>query len=84
MSKDSREPKLKSQKVSSPKFGDCFSSKIIGDLRIVWRYKDGYVEIVGLIDTGGHTDNKTGCQAKNLTITTPTNKSTPHFSQTFQ
>ena len=84
MGQDLRNPKLKSQEVSSPKFGDCFSSKITGDLRIVLRDKDGYVEITGLIDTGGHTGNKTGYQAKKITITTPTNKSTLHFFLTFQ
>lgn len=47
--------KLASHKVKTPKFGYCFSSSITGDLRLIWRYNNGLVEIIDLLDIGGHS-----------------------------
>ena len=47
--------RLGSHKVNSPKFGSCFSSRVTGDIRIIWNYGvDGEVEILELLDIGGH------------------------------
>jgi mRNA-degrading endonuclease YafQ of YafQ-DinJ toxin-antitoxin module len=50
-----RNPKLYSHKVNTSKFGVCFSSKISGDIRLIWRYKNGELEILELLDIGGHS-----------------------------
>ena len=47
---------LKSHKVNTPKFGSCFSSRITGDLRIIWRYNQGEIEVIDLLDIGGHNE----------------------------
>jgi mRNA-degrading endonuclease YafQ of YafQ-DinJ toxin-antitoxin module len=50
-------PELKSHKVNTPKFGECFSSRVTGDIRIIWRYgEDGLLEILELLDIGGHDE----------------------------
>jgi mRNA-degrading endonuclease YafQ of YafQ-DinJ toxin-antitoxin module len=52
-----RLPSLKSHKVNSPKFGDCFSSTVTSDIRIIWRYNsDGEIEILELLDIGGNDE----------------------------
>lgn len=50
------DPSLKSHKVNTPKFGSCFSSRITGDLRIIWRYNQGEIEVIDLLDIGGHNE----------------------------
>ena len=51
------EPSLGSHKVNTPKFGECFSSKITGDIRIIWRYdSDNRLEILELLDLVGHDE----------------------------
>jgi mRNA-degrading endonuclease YafQ of YafQ-DinJ toxin-antitoxin module len=48
---------LHSHKVNSPKFGNCFSSSITGDLRIIWQYNQNQeIEIIDLLDIGGHNE----------------------------
>ena len=48
-------PSLGSHKVNTPKFGQCFSSRVTGDLRIIWRYDiDNRLEILELLDLGSH------------------------------
>ena len=59
LSQDPRNPSLGSHKVNSPKFGECVSSRVTGDIRIIWRYKDKNkleIEILELIDIGGHNE----------------------------
>ena len=46
---------LNSHKVVTSKFGICFSSRVSGDIRILWKYSQiGVMEIIDLIDIGGH------------------------------
>ena len=52
---DPRMHLLKSHKVKTPRFGDCFSSSINGDLRIIWDYSDSEVFVLDLLDIGGHS-----------------------------
>ena len=47
-------PKLRSHKVS-----DVYSSRVTGDIRIIWQYgKDGEIQIRELLDIGGHSGAK--------------------------
>jgi mRNA-degrading endonuclease YafQ of YafQ-DinJ toxin-antitoxin module len=57
LTENPKNPALGSHKVNSPKFGQCISSRITGDIRLIWRYKDITrleIEILQLIDIGGH------------------------------
>ena len=56
LSADPKDISLKSHKVNTPKFGDCISSSINGDLRIIWKYNEELdLEIIDLFDIGGHS-----------------------------
>jgi len=56
LSADPKDVSLKSHKVSTPKFGDCISNSVNGDLRIIWNYNESFdLEIIDLIDIGGHS-----------------------------
>jgi len=47
-------PSLGSHKVNTPKFGQCFSSRVTGDVRIIWQYdNENRLEILELLDLGG-------------------------------
>jgi len=47
---------LKTHKVITPKFGEAFSSRINGDLRIIWNYGQRYeIQVIDLLDIGGHS-----------------------------
>jgi addiction module RelE/StbE family toxin len=48
-------PTLKSHKVVTPKFGSAFSSRVTGDLRIIWDYDGNNIDIIDLLDMGGHS-----------------------------
>ncbi len=51
---------LKTHKVNSKKFGERYSSRLTGDLRIIWDFdKDTrLVKIIMIQDIGGHSGNK--------------------------
>jgi mRNA-degrading endonuclease YafQ of YafQ-DinJ toxin-antitoxin module len=50
-------PGLKSNKVNTPKFGECYSSRVTGDIRIIWKFgEDGEIEIIELLDIGVHDE----------------------------
>lgn len=56
LSQNPKDSKLNSHKVKTTKFGECFSSSITGDLRLIWSYNDnGELEIIDLLDIGGHS-----------------------------
>ncbi len=56
LSQNPKDPKLDSHKVKTPKFGECFSSSITGDLRLIWSYNENNeVEIIDLLDIGRHS-----------------------------
>lgn len=51
------DPKLKTHKVIIE--GErVFSSSLTGDLRIIWRYRDTGLEMIDLLDIGGHEGGK--------------------------
>jgi mRNA-degrading endonuclease YafQ of YafQ-DinJ toxin-antitoxin module len=50
-------PQLKSHKVNTPKFAECYSSRVTGDLRVIWRFgDDGEIVMIELLDIGGHDE----------------------------
>lgn len=48
------DPKLGTHKVFVKDYGWIFSSRINGDLRIIWDYSDKDIRIISLLDIGGH------------------------------
>ena len=46
---------LSSHKVIADDKREAFSSRVTGDLRIIWRYADSDKEIIELINIGGHS-----------------------------
>jgi len=48
---------LKTHKVHTSQFGEVFSSRVTGDLRILWS-QQGEVFVLLLLDIGGHSGNK--------------------------
>ena len=50
-----KEPSLKSNKVKTPKNNLSFSSRIKGDIRLIWNYSKNEVYVLDLLDTGGHS-----------------------------
>ena len=51
-----QEPKLKSHKVSTSQFGQVWSIRITGDIRVLWNYNDGNQLVLLLLNIGGHGD----------------------------
>jgi len=47
-------PQLRTHKVDSKVKNGVFSSRITGDLRIIWEFSDTIVEVLDLLDIGGH------------------------------
>ncbi len=48
---------LKTHKVTLPRLGEVYSSRVTGDVRIIWEYASGKA-ILMLIDIGGHSGSK--------------------------
>jgi len=48
---------LKTHKVKTPKWGELYSSRATGDIRIIWR-RLGKQLILVLVDIGGHSGTK--------------------------
>ena len=48
-------PSLESHKVNTPKHGVQWSSRITGDIRIIWKYGTSERLIIILLDIGGHS-----------------------------
>ena len=53
LSRDPFEPGLKTHKVMTAKFGRCYSSRVSGDIRIIWDFVEGKRVILALA-LGGH------------------------------
>jgi mRNA interferase YafQ len=51
-------PSLKSHKVRTKQGSIAYSSRITGDLRIIWDYSETGINILDLIDIGGHSGNR--------------------------
>lgn len=49
---------LKTHKVNTPKWGEAYSSRATGDIRIIWRRLDKQLILI-LVDIGGHSGSKT-------------------------
>lgn len=48
-------PTLKTHKVDSKVKNNVFSSSISGDLRIIWEFSNGKIDVLDLLDIGGHS-----------------------------
>ena len=52
-------PSLKSHKVNTPDYGLRWSSRVTGDIRIIWDYdSSSTVFIIILLDIGGHSGSQ--------------------------
>jgi mRNA-degrading endonuclease YafQ of YafQ-DinJ toxin-antitoxin module len=50
-----QDPQLKSHKVNGKNTGECFSSRVNSDIRILWDYSDNHIEVLEILDIGGHS-----------------------------
>jgi len=48
-------PSLKSHKVNDSKGRQAFSSYVTGDLRILWDYSQNHIQVLDILDIGGHS-----------------------------
>jgi mRNA-degrading endonuclease YafQ of YafQ-DinJ toxin-antitoxin module len=50
-------PSLKTHKVISKNYGEAYSTRLTGDLRIIWQFgdKNEEIKILNLLDVGGHS-----------------------------
>jgi mRNA-degrading endonuclease YafQ of YafQ-DinJ toxin-antitoxin module len=48
-------PGLKTHKVSSRLFGNTYSSRVTGDIRIIWKFDENKTLTLLLLDLGGHS-----------------------------
>jgi mRNA-degrading endonuclease YafQ of YafQ-DinJ toxin-antitoxin module len=55
LQEDPEDVRIGSHKVDTPKFGKAYSSKVNGDLRIIWEYSEYCFQILDLLDIGGHS-----------------------------
>jgi len=46
---------LRSHKVQTKNNGTRWSSRVTGDIRIIWDFDDNNIKIIELLDVGGHT-----------------------------
>jgi mRNA-degrading endonuclease YafQ of YafQ-DinJ toxin-antitoxin module len=51
-------PALKTHKVNSKIKDGVYSSRVTGDLRIIWQFEQEQMEILDLLDIGGHSGGK--------------------------
>lgn len=51
-------PNLKTHKVNSKVKKGVFSSRISGDIRIIWEFSETKIEVLDLLDIGGHSGSK--------------------------
>lgn len=45
---------LSTHKVNSRKYGECYSSRVTGDIRIIWDFIDGK-RVILMLSVGGHS-----------------------------
>lgn len=58
LSDDPFSQKLRTHKVLSRKYGKVNSSRVTGDLRIVWVFKKGGMTVLEILDIGGHSGKR--------------------------
>ncbi|MEI6728828.1 MAG: type II toxin-antitoxin system mRNA interferase toxin, RelE/StbE family [bacterium] len=51
-------PSLKTHKVNTKIKKGVYSSSISGDLRIIWEFNENEINIIDLLDIGGHSGSK--------------------------
>lgn len=51
-------PSLKSHKVNTPDYGLGWSSRVTGDIRIIWDYDSSERLLIILLDIGGHSGSQ--------------------------
>jgi len=47
-------PGLRTHKVKTPEYGEIFSSRVTGDIRILWNFREKNIEIL-IYTIGGHS-----------------------------
>jgi mRNA-degrading endonuclease YafQ of YafQ-DinJ toxin-antitoxin module len=47
--------KLRTHKVNSKIGQKCYNSSITGDIRIIWNFDEDKIQIIDLLDIGGHS-----------------------------
>ncbi len=52
---DPKYPSLHSHKVQTPTFGEKWSSRVTGDIRIIWDFDEDNNLIIFVLDIGGHS-----------------------------
>lgn len=57
LSENPMDSSLRTHKVNSRNYGKAWSSRIDGDIRIIWQYSNKKIEIF-IVDIGGHSGNK--------------------------
>lgn len=55
METDPKAPSLKSHMVNSSRHGKRWSSRVTGDLRIIWDFNKDKINILDILDLGGHS-----------------------------
>jgi mRNA-degrading endonuclease YafQ of YafQ-DinJ toxin-antitoxin module len=56
LAEDPEHPTLKTHKVNAIiAKSQLYSSSITGDIRIIWDYNNGNINIIDLLDIGGHS-----------------------------
>lgn len=55
LEKNPEDNSIGSHKINSKTFGDLWSSRVTGDIRILWNYNKNGIAIL-LIDIGGHDE----------------------------
>jgi len=52
---DPKYPSLHSHKVETPDFGERWSSRVTGDIRLIWDFDEDNNLIILVLDIGGHS-----------------------------
>jgi mRNA-degrading endonuclease YafQ of YafQ-DinJ toxin-antitoxin module len=47
-------PSLHSHKIITKDSASAFSSRVTGDIRIIWNYNKNKTEVIDIVDIGGH------------------------------
>ncbi len=55
LAEDPKYPSLHSHKVQTPDFGEKWSSRVSGDIRIIWDFDENNNLVILVLDIGGHS-----------------------------
>lgn len=58
LSEDPHQPKLRTHKVNLSEVGVVYSSRITGDLRVLWEYQKNSEVLILLLKLGGHSGQR--------------------------